>query len=94
MTASSVNDDGSIGPGTRLGRGCDGIGVDELGDVWASSCGPEIVITDPRGLEIGSIMFPGDTTNVAWGGEDGRTLFVTTQQGGVFLLSLTARETP
>jgi gluconolactonase len=85
-------DDGSIGPGTRLGGGCDGIGVDELGDVWASSCGPEIVVTDPHGREIGSITFPGDTTNLAWGGQDGRTLFVTTTGGSVWRLRLTVGE--
>jgi len=94
VTAFPVHDDGSIGPGKRLGRGCDGIGVDELGDVWASSCGPEIVVTDPQGREIGSIAFPGDTTNLAWGGEDGKTLFVTTTGGWVHRLSLTVRETP
>lgn len=93
VTAFPVNDDGSIGPGKPFGRGCDGVGVDELGDVWASSCGPEIVVADPQGHEIGSITFPGDTANLAWGGEDGKTLFVTTTGGSVYRLSLTVMET-
>ena len=83
----------TLGPGKRFGRGCDGIAVDERGDVWASMCSNQIAITDPAGSEIGTVRFPGTTTNLAWGGADGKTLFVTTEDGGVYSLALTVRET-
>jgi gluconolactonase len=85
--------DGSVGPKRALGIGCDGIGVDEHGDVWASTCGGNIEITSPRGRRIGAIAFPGTTTNLAWGGASGKTLFVTTQEGSVYRLELTVRGT-
>ncbi|MDQ1556735.1 MAG: gluconolactonase [Actinomycetota bacterium] len=85
--------DGSVGPKRVLGIGCDGIGVDEHGDVWASTCGGNIEITSPRGKRIGAIAFPGTTTSLAWGGAGGKTLFVTTQEGGVYRLALTVRGT-
>jgi len=91
--AFPVAADNTLGPGRKLGRGCDGIAVDERGDVWASMCSNEIAITDPAGSEIGAIRFPGTTTNLAWGGADGKTLFVTTADGGVYSLALTVRET-
>ena len=34
-------------PRLEFGRGCDGIGVDEQGNVWATTCHPDIVITAP-----------------------------------------------
>ena len=91
--AFPVNDDGTIGPGHPFGRGADGIGVDEQGNVWATSGGLAIYVTDPQGIEIGTVLVPsGGATNLAWGGEDGRTLFVTTGDGSVYSLALTVRE--
>jgi gluconolactonase len=81
-----------VGPAREFGAGCDGIGVDERGDVWKSMCDQTIAITDPAGKRIGAITFPGTTTNLAWGGTDGKTLFVTTQEGVVYSLDLTVRE--
>lgn len=83
----------TLGPGKKFGRGCDGIAVDERGDVWASMCSNQIAVTDPAGKELGAIRFPGTTTNLAWGGADGKTLFVTAADGGVYSLALTVRET-
>ena len=80
-------------PKEQFGEGCDGIGVDERGNVWATTCHQDIVITAPSGKRIGAIPFPGTTTNLAWGGTDGKTLFVTTQDGSVYSLALTVRET-
>ena len=85
--------DNTLGPGQKFGLGCDGIGVDERGNVWASTCGTYLTITDPAGTQIRQVAFPGITTNLAWGGADGKTLFVTTQEGGVYSLALTVRET-
>ena len=91
--AFPVTANDTLGPGKKFGRGCDGIAVDERGDVWASMCSDQIAITDPAGSEIGTVRFPGTTTNLAWGGADGKTLFVTTADGGVYSLALTVRET-
>ncbi len=55
-------------------------------------CGRNIVITDPAGAQIGKITFPDFTTNLAWGGTDGKTLFVTTTDA-VYSLARTVRET-
>jgi gluconolactonase len=89
--AFPVNDDGTIEPGHPFGPGADGIGVDEQGNVWGTSGGAKIYVTDPQGIEIGTVSVPGATTNLAWGGEDGKTLYVTTD-GGVYSLALTVRE--
>jgi gluconolactonase len=84
----------TLGPERRLQiTGCDGIGVDELGDVWTTTCSSSILITNPAGKEIGEIVIPGTTTNLAWGGPQGTTLFVTTQEGRIYSLALTVRET-
>jgi gluconolactonase len=80
-------------PNLQFGEGCDGIGVDERGNVWATTCGPDIAITAPSGKRIGAIDFPGTTSNLAWGGTNGKTLFVTTQEGSVYSFALTVRET-
>ena len=79
-------------PNEQFGEGCDGIGVDGQGNVWATTCYKNIIITAPSGKRIGAIPIPGTTTNLAWGGTDGKTLFVTTQDGGVYSLDLTVRE--
>ncbi len=94
ITAFPVNDDGTIGQGGWFGPGCDGIGVDEQGNVWATSCSGTVDVTDPKGARIGSVRFPRGTSNLAWGGADGRTLFVTTYDGSVYSVRLTVRETP
>ena len=94
LIAFPVLADGSIGPGKSFGDGCDGLGVDEQGNVWAATCDVNLVITSPAGVRIGSIPIPGNTTNVTWGGAEGKTLFVTTQEGGVYSLALTVRRTP
>ena len=93
LFAFSVAADGTLGPEQPLGDGCDGIGVDEQGNIWATTCGLFVVVSDPTGVELGAISFPGNATNLAWGGADGKTLFVTTQEGGVYSLALTVRET-
>ena len=87
----TVND--TLGrPNPKFGEGCDGIGVDERGNVWATTCGQDITITAPSGKRIGAIPFPGTTSNLAWGGKNGKTLFVTTEEGSVYSLAVTVRE--
>ena len=91
--AFSVTADDTLGPKKDFGRGCDGIAVDELGDVWATTCGNQVAVTSPAGKKIGTVTIPGTTTNLAWGGANGKTLVVTTGEGDVYSLALTVRET-
>jgi gluconolactonase len=73
---------------------CDGIGVDEQGNVWGTTCASKkVTVTDPAGVRIGEIAVPGVADNVGWGGADGKTLFITTQEGRVYRLALAVRET-
>jgi gluconolactonase len=84
----------TLGPQRHLQiLGCDGIGVDERGDIWATTCSSSILVSNPAGKEIGEIAIPGTTTNLAWGGSQGKTLFITTQEGRIYSLALTVRET-
>jgi gluconolactonase len=83
----------TLGPERHLQiTGCDGVGVDERGNIWATTCSSYILITNPVGKEIGEIDVPGTTTNLAWGGSHGKTLFITTQEGRIYSLALTVRE--
>ena len=84
-------------------RRCDFLTVETIGhagspraafserSIWRpiADCWPR---SNPAGIQIDSIDVPGNTTNLAWGGGDGRTLFVTTSNGGVYSLALTVRE--
>jgi gluconolactonase len=54
----------------------DGLKVDEAGNVYA--CGPGGVwVLSPEGERLGLLRLPEDPHNLAWGDEDGRTLYVT-----------------
>ena len=54
----------------------DGMKLDSLGNIW--SCGPGgFYIYSPDGKLIGKIDFPEVTSNIAWGGEDGKTAYIT-----------------
>ena len=54
----------------------DGIKVDVAGNLYV--CGPGGVwILSPQGERLGLLGLPEDPHNLAWGGEDGRTLYVT-----------------
>ncbi|MDB5818373.1 MAG: SMP-30/gluconolaconase/LRE-like region-containing protein [Rhizobacter sp.] len=79
-----VNDDGSLGPGRLFHRMtgseagvADGMKVDVEGNLYCTGPGGVHVI-DPAGRLIGRLRFPGHSTNMAWGDDDWRTLFVTT----------------
>ena len=55
----------------------DGMKVDVEGNVYCT--GPAgIHVIDPSGQLMGRLKIPGHSTNLAWGGDDWRTLFVTT----------------
>lgn len=54
----------------------DGFRVDAEGNVWTSA-GDGIHVLDDRGTELGRILLPEVASNCAFGGPDGRRLFVT-----------------
>lgn len=67
--ASVKTDKGSAGP--------DGVRVDEHGDVLCAARGG-VWVFDPKGEKLGIIEMPGGSaSNLCFGGESGRTLFVT-----------------
>jgi gluconolactonase len=86
----TVNPDGTVGPFTEFTEGVgigDGQKTDKAGNLYSSSgAGPGIIrITSPEGKFLGSINLPiygGEpkkqicATNEAFGGPDGRTLFI------------------
>jgi gluconolactonase len=54
----------------------DGLKVDQAGNVYA--CGPGgIWVISPDGAHLGTLRLPEAPHNLAWGGPDGRTLYVT-----------------
>lgn len=59
--------------------GPDGIRVDTEGRVW-SSAGNGVQIFAPDGQRIGKINTPESAANLCFGGEDGRTLFITARK--------------
>ncbi|PIG91693.1 SMP-30/gluconolactonase/LRE family protein [Gloeocapsopsis sp. IPPAS B-1203] len=73
LTNSRVFADLNV-PGERL---ADGMKVDLQGNVY--STGPKgIWIFSPQGKLLGKISVPEGTTNIAWGGKDYKTLYITT----------------
>jgi len=72
-------------PLKKAGRpgGCDGLKLDAEGNIWTTGPGG-VLILSPQGKHLGSILFHQPTANLAWG-EDGKTLFVTSNHD-VFVL--------
>jgi gluconolactonase len=80
----TVQPDGSVTDGklfadasadTRIG-GPDGIKVDRSGNLYGAGPGGVWIIS-PEGKHLGTIDMPERMSNVAWGGADGRTLYIT-----------------
>ena len=59
--------------------GPDGIRVDRDGRVW-SSAGDGVQIFAPNGTRIGKIPVPESPANLCFGGDDGKTLFITARK--------------
>jgi gluconolactonase len=68
MTSASGND------------AIDGIKVDQRGNVYVSGPGG-LWILDANGRHLGTLRAPEHVHNMAWGGADGRTLFLAAQTG-------------
>jgi gluconolactonase len=58
----------------------DGLKVDHLGNVYASGPGGLWIIS-PEGKHLGTIVGPEHPHNLAWGGEDHKTLYLAAQTG-------------
>jgi gluconolactonase len=56
--------------------GPDGLRVDKKGNIYGSGPGGVWIIA-PEGKHIGTIRVPERVSNVGWGDEDGRTLYIT-----------------
>ncbi len=73
---------GGLGEGVRFAQGVvqssDGMAVDCAGNLYTTA-GQNVIVTGPDGLEIVRISVPGvqSVTNVAFGGTDQTTLYVT-----------------
>ena len=86
IKAWDVNPDGTLANGrvffegigtAAAGEGVvDGMKCDERGNVWVTGPSGVWVIT-PEGEHLGTIEVPENTSNLAWGGPDWRTLFIT-----------------
>jgi gluconolactonase len=90
--------DGKVAPGsgTRVNAfngGADGLGMDCAGNLYITS-GQRVVVLSAAGMELGSIDVSQaeSVTNVAFGGPDRKTLFITSmgsgEQRGVFRVQL------
>ena len=78
-----VREDGTVAGGEVFCKidkgGPDGIRVDADGRVW-SSAGDGVHVFDAKGKLIGKILVPQTPANLCFGGEDGKTLFITAQK--------------
>jgi gluconolactonase len=82
IRAFDVAEDGNISNGRVLAEcpGPDGIKVDTQGNIWATAKDGVRVIS-PKGELLETIVFPEQPANCAFGGEDGKTLYVTARTG-------------
>jgi gluconolactonase len=98
ISAYPVQSDGSVMPGSGaringFSGSADGLGVDCAGNLYATS-GKRIAVLSPAGTEIGSVAVDAaeSVTNVAFGGPEHKTLFITSMgtgmQRGVFRAEL------
>ena len=58
----------------------DGMKIDQKGNIYASGPGGLWVIS-PEGKHLGTIVGPEHPHNIAWGDEDGKTLYLCAKTG-------------
>jgi sugar lactone lactonase YvrE len=71
-----------------LPGGADGMKVDVNGNVFCTGPGG-IHVIDPNGTRIGVINCPEVPANIAWGGDDYKTIYITARTGLYSLKVLT-----
>jgi len=84
LMAYDIRPDGSVANGRALITytekqgvgGPDGLKVDSGGNIWATGPGGIRILT-PQGKVLGFIRMPAQTANLAFGGVDGKTVFIT-----------------
>nr|WP_225311587.1 SMP-30/gluconolactonase/LRE family protein [Microbispora cellulosiformans] len=75
-----VNSDGSVGARSDFAslNGSDGVTIDCAGNLYQASFNDgKIHVYAPSGVQLGTISAGQNTTNVAFGGPDGQTLYIT-----------------
>lgn len=84
IRAFDVGKDGSVGPGRLFHKltgndpgVADGMKVDQEDNVYCTGPGG-IHIVDRSGKLLGRLLLAGHNTNIAWGDDDWRSLFITT----------------
>lgn len=80
----SVNADGSLDYIELVDNGLnipDGMCVGPLGNLWVATWASTLEVYSMDGTHWGSVPVPQQATNCAFGGADGRTLYVTAQTG-------------
>ncbi len=79
-----LKSDGTIGPGSVLldassdhrNGSPDGMKLDVKGNIYSSGPGGVWIIS-PEGKHIATLLTDKSTANMAWGGQDGQTLYIT-----------------
>lgn len=97
LVAYAVAADGTVGAGSAFAEGVvrtsDGMAVDCAGNLYTTS-GQSVIVVDRAGAEVARITVPDvqSVTNVAFGGPESRTLYITSLGSGsrVGLYQLTA----
>ena len=82
--AYAISTDGSVGPRRAFAplTSPDGVGIDCAGNLyWASYNEGRVHVISPDGPTIGTITASRNVTNVAFGGSDGQTIFLTSGTG-------------
>jgi gluconolactonase len=68
--------DSQPGPDGNLRSGADGMAMDSEGRLYVTTSSG-IQVIDPRGQHLGTILVPKNPSNLAFGGADRRTLYIT-----------------
>ena len=84
VIAYDLHADGGVGSARDVikftgkeGRGVpDGMKIDARGDIWTTGPGGIRIVT-PAGKVLGQMELPETAANLAWGGDDGKTLYIT-----------------
>jgi gluconolactonase len=93
----TVAADGTTGTRTAHGTsssalsGSDGMGIDCAGDLWVTT-NANVVVVNPSGTEIGRFALTGvdGATNVAFGGADHKTVYITSRGATPGLFTVTS----